>query len=110
MGSLVAGLTYEELLVACKNVGINLDCGGCAANFYTGVNDIVHDKNCTLKHDSQISWDELFIRAALHRAGVPLIAADQAIVALRGLGIVTGPAPTSVQAVKLATNTIPSTF
>ena len=31
-----AGLTEEELVVACKNVGVDLTCGACAGVFYTG--------------------------------------------------------------------------
>ena len=30
------GLTYEELIVACKNIGYDLTCGACAGVFYTG--------------------------------------------------------------------------
>lgn len=42
------GLTHEQLNVACKNIGINLACKGCAQLFYTGVNDeYFHDENCT---------------------------------------------------------------
>jgi hypothetical protein len=31
-----AGLTEKELVVACKNVGVDLTCGACAGVFYTG--------------------------------------------------------------------------
>ena len=30
------GLTEEELIVACKNIGFDLTCGACAGQFYTG--------------------------------------------------------------------------
>lgn len=30
------GLTDEELVVACANVGVDLTCGACAGVFYTG--------------------------------------------------------------------------
>lgn len=30
------GLTHDEVLAACKNVGIDLECGACAEQFYTG--------------------------------------------------------------------------
>lgn len=41
-------LTHDEILVACRNIGINLECGGCAENFYTGFNNpLHHDTNCT---------------------------------------------------------------
>lgn len=35
MGS--GGLTYEQIQVACKNIGHDLSCGACAAIFFTGV-------------------------------------------------------------------------
>lgn len=31
-------LTYEEMKVACLNIGVDLDCGACASLFYTGSN------------------------------------------------------------------------
>ncbi len=30
------GLTHEELVVACRNIGFDLTCGACAGQFYTG--------------------------------------------------------------------------
>ena len=43
----ISGLTYEETVIACRNVGINLECRGCAENFYIGFNDPSHhDQNC----------------------------------------------------------------
>ena len=30
------GLTAEQLIVACKNIGYDLTCGECACLFYTG--------------------------------------------------------------------------
>lgn len=30
------GLNYDQLVAACKNIGYDLACGGCAAIFYTG--------------------------------------------------------------------------
>jgi hypothetical protein len=30
------GLTFEQLEQACKNIGYDLSCGGCASIFYTG--------------------------------------------------------------------------
>lgn len=41
------GLTHEEIKIACRNMGINLDCGGCASAFYTGYGGDPHDENCT---------------------------------------------------------------
>lgn len=40
------GLSHEEIIVACRNVGLNLECGGCASVFYTGT-DAPHDENCS---------------------------------------------------------------
>lgn len=31
------GLTYDQIVVACRNVGVDLRCGACAGVFYTGV-------------------------------------------------------------------------
>lgn len=44
--SLQGGLSYEEIYIACRNVGINLECGGCASEFYSGHSE-EHDKNCS---------------------------------------------------------------
>jgi hypothetical protein len=41
------GLSSKEIEAACANLGINLECGGCAALFYAGVNDCPHDRACT---------------------------------------------------------------
>lgn len=48
---MVGGLTHGEIIIACRNMGINLECGGCAENFYTGFNDPLHhdDKICAKK-------------------------------------------------------------
>lgn len=40
------GLTYKEIEIACLNIGINLECPGCASLFYTGIGDS-HDENCS---------------------------------------------------------------
>lgn len=40
------GLSHDEIIVACRNVGLNLECGGCAAVFYTGYG-APHDENCS---------------------------------------------------------------
>lgn len=39
-------LTFAEIEVACANMGINLECGGCASEFYTGHTE-PHDEACT---------------------------------------------------------------
>lgn len=40
-------LTYEEMLVACKNIGFDLTCGDCACLFYTGSRSgYEHDETC----------------------------------------------------------------
>lgn len=45
---MIGRLTHEEINIACRNIGINLECGGCAENFYTGYNDPEHhNENCT---------------------------------------------------------------
>lgn len=43
------GLSHFEIYQACLNIGVNLDCGGCATTFYTGTgHSVPHDKNCLL--------------------------------------------------------------
>lgn len=44
-------LTYDELVVAARNVGVDLTCGECAAMFYTGCpsspgHPVAHDPSC----------------------------------------------------------------
>lgn len=34
------GLTHDEIMVACKNVGVDLTCGACAGVFYTGAGSV----------------------------------------------------------------------
>lgn len=43
------GLTFEELEVACKNVGVDLDCGQCASVFFTGHGTYEHDVGCPVR-------------------------------------------------------------
>lgn len=45
--SKAGGLTFEEIVFACRNFGIDLGCGGCAAVFYTGYG-APHDERCTM--------------------------------------------------------------
>ncbi len=40
------GLTHEELVVACRNIGYDLTCGQCASVFYTGAGTYPHDDTC----------------------------------------------------------------
>lgn len=54
-------LTFEEIAIACRNVGINLECGGCASAFFTGYVGDPHDENCT----QQSSCSHLFGTADL---------------------------------------------
>lgn len=35
--------TFEELRLACLNVGVDLDCPACASIFYTGGTNVPHD-------------------------------------------------------------------
>jgi hypothetical protein len=37
------GLTFDELVVACKNIGYDLSCGQCASVFYTGAGTYPHE-------------------------------------------------------------------
>jgi len=47
------GLTHEEIVVACRNVGIDLECGACAAQFYTGsAPGLTH--TCERKNDGPV--------------------------------------------------------
>lgn len=39
------GLSHEDIILACKNLGINLDCAGCSTLFFTGHKE-AHDVNC----------------------------------------------------------------
>lgn len=41
------GLTHEEIVVACRNIGYDMTCGACAALFYTGGGGYDHDPGCT---------------------------------------------------------------
>lgn len=36
------GLTYEEIVIACNNVGVDLDCAACAECFFTGSTTALH--------------------------------------------------------------------
>lgn len=40
------GLTHEQLVVACANIGYDLTCGQCASVFYTGTGIYPHDETC----------------------------------------------------------------
>ena len=41
------GLTQEELVVACANIGFDLTCGECACRFFTGHGGVYpHDARC----------------------------------------------------------------
>jgi hypothetical protein len=48
-------LTFEQARVACSNIGVNLDCGGCAALFYTSFGGYEHDASCT--NENVVSLD-----------------------------------------------------
>lgn len=50
-------LTFAEIEVACANMGINLECGGCASEFYTGHTE-PHDETCT-RESGMLTRDEL---------------------------------------------------
>ena len=38
---------FDQLVVACKNIGYDLTCGQCAAVFYTGWGNYPHSENCS---------------------------------------------------------------
>src|ERR1019366_9566605 len=40
-------LKFDQLVVACKNIGYDLTCGQCAAVFYTGWGNYPHHKGCS---------------------------------------------------------------
>jgi hypothetical protein len=40
------GLSHEELVVACRNIGFDLSCAKCASVFYTGSGTYPHDAGC----------------------------------------------------------------
>lgn len=40
------GLTHEQLVIACRNIGYDLTCGQCASVFYTGIGIYPHDSTC----------------------------------------------------------------
>lgn len=40
-------MTDAEFEVGMRNVGVDIACGACACQFYTGSNDYAHDKDCT---------------------------------------------------------------
>ncbi len=44
------GLTHAELIIAGRNFGLDLSCGACAAQFYTGYGGYQHDDTCTTEH------------------------------------------------------------
>lgn len=41
-------MTYEQIEVACANIGYNLDCGACAALFFAGFGGYDHDGGCSM--------------------------------------------------------------
>lgn len=42
----LGGLTYEQLVIACSNIGYDLTCGACASLFYTGYGVYPHTSSC----------------------------------------------------------------
>lgn len=57
------GLTHEQISVACRNVGINLQCGACAEMFYTGSTTIEHDHSTLTYTDGLVraaEWHEVW--------------------------------------------------
>jgi hypothetical protein len=54
-------LSYEEIIIACKNIGFNLECGACAMLFYTGFGGYEHEPNCNNKPGDCFIGDVKFI-------------------------------------------------
>ena len=48
-----SGLSHVELIVACKNIGVDLECGACASVFYTGTGGYLH--TCSLKNEPPLT-------------------------------------------------------
>ena len=47
-------LTHDEIVIACRNFGIDITCGNCAMLFYTGFGGYPHDEHCkTAVEESQ---------------------------------------------------------
>lgn len=43
----LCGLTHDELIAACKNIGFDLSCGACACVFFTGHGGVYeHEAGC----------------------------------------------------------------
>lgn len=49
------GLTYATLVVAGRNFGLDLSCGSCASQFYTGYGGYGHDKTCATEQSIPVS-------------------------------------------------------
>lgn len=47
LGRSRGGLTCDEILAACRNLGYDLTCGQCASVFYTGAGTCPHDSSCS---------------------------------------------------------------
>ena len=81
--NIVDGLTHIEIIAACKNVGVDLNCGQCAAIFYTGSGTYEHTckkkmigvttvKLCDGKYEFDLDLDlDLGRMIAARRNGVP---------------------------------------
>lgn len=53
-------LNDEQLVQACKNIGFDLTCGGCAEQFYTGSRMHAHDESCaTVKSPPAAAGDQV---------------------------------------------------
>ena len=59
-------LTAAEIVVACRNVGIDLNCGGCASAFYTGHAE-EHDEDCASQ--LTVAANEATLHMAVARLG-----------------------------------------
>lgn len=46
-------LTQSEAVEATRNVGVDITCGECACQFYTGLSVVPHDETCKTEHSSK---------------------------------------------------------
>ena len=91
-GDASPGLTEEQLITACLNVGVDITCGACAMLFYTGYtgptsrHDALpseHDASCLTERRSEAARPDCSCRGyddeitcALHGKGKPASAPD----------------------------------
>lgn len=60
----MSGLTHEQIIIACKNIGYDLTCGSCAAVFFTGYGGYPHTCASTDPVVSEVAALEAQLTAA----------------------------------------------